>query len=70
MREKSKRVKRIGEILIDQGVATENQIAEALRPGKGKTYYSKIGEVLVHLGYATPEQIQAALAEQNKGRRS
>ena len=70
MHEKSKRIKRLGEILIEHGVATEDQIAEALRPGKGKTYYSKIGEVLVHLGYATPEQIQAALKEQNKGRKS
>ena len=67
MHEKSRRTKRLGEILVEQGVVTEDQIAEALRPGKGKTYYSKIGEVLVHLGYANPEQVQVALKEQNQG---
>ena len=67
MHEKSRRTKRLGEILVEHGVVTDDQIAEALRPGKGKTYYSKIGEVLVHLGYAKPEQIQVALKEQNQG---
>ena len=68
MQEKGKRAKRLGEILIEHGVVTEDQIAEALRPGKGRTYYSRMGEVLVHLGYATPEQVQAALRQQNNGR--
>lgn len=67
MQEKGKRVKRLGEILIEHGVVTEDQLAEALRPGKRKTYNSKMGEVLVHLGYATPEQVQAALRKQNNG---
>jgi len=66
MHEKSTRTKRLGEILIDRGVVTEEQVAEALRPGKGKTYFSKIGEVLVYLGYTTPDQIQSALREQGK----
>jgi len=66
MIEKTTRPARIGEILVAKGILTEDQIMEALRPGKGRTYYSKIGEVLVHLGYATPDQIQAALNEQKR----
>jgi hypothetical protein len=66
MHDEGTRTMRLGEILVDRGVVTEEQVAEALRPGKGRTYYSKIGEVLVHLGYTTPDQIQAALREQGR----
>lgn len=50
--------KRIGEILIDAGVLTDNQIQDALtnrRPNE------KIGETLIRLGYITESQILDAL---------
>lgn len=53
--------KRIGEILLDQGVINENQLKEALEYQKlsGK----RLGEILVDLGYATEEDIAKALSQ-------
>ena len=61
------KVKRLGQILLDHGVLTSDQLAAALarQAGSGRTYFSHLGDVLVHMGQATPEQIQEALAEQS-----
>ena len=52
---------RIGDVLIDAGLVTREQVENALAiqtTGKKK----KIGELLVHLGYITEEQLLNALA--------
>lgn len=51
--------KRIGEILIDEGLITPEQRDKALEEG-GR----RIGKTLVKLGYVTEEQIAKALAHQ------
>jgi type IV pilus assembly protein PilB len=56
------RYKRLGDILISEGIITEDQLKEAisLQEREGK----KIGEILVNLGYVTEEQIVIALSKQ------
>jgi type IV pilus assembly protein PilB len=56
------RYKRLGDILISEGVITEEQLKEAisLQEKEGK----KIGEILVKLGYISEEQIVIALSKQ------
>ncbi|MEN3045153.1 MAG: ATPase, T2SS/T4P/T4SS family [Candidatus Hydrothermales bacterium] len=57
-----KRIKRIGEMLIDAGVITEEQLKEALELQKrnGK----RLGSILLELGYATEDDILKVLSEQ------
>ncbi len=55
--------RKIGEILIEKGVITEDQLQEALsiqaeRPGR------KIGEILIKQKYITESELKSALAEQ------
>ncbi len=55
--------KRLGDVLLEQGVVTEKQINETLRKrSKGE----KIGEALIRFGYVTASQIVDAL-EQSLG---
>jgi type IV pilus assembly protein PilB len=54
--------KKIGEILIEQGSATQDQIVAAVL--ESKDYGKRVGEVLVEQGACTEEQIARALAEQ------
>jgi len=54
--------KRIGEILIDEGLLTEDQLETALTIQKGKG--KKLGKVLVELGYVTDIQVTESLTRQ------
>ena len=54
--------KRIGEILIEQGVVTDDQLAEALIQSK-KTD-TPIGSMLVSMGFITVDQLKDALTVQ------
>ena len=49
----------LGEILLDEGTITQEQLDKALEDGN-----RKIGEILVEDGITTPEKIEKALAEQ------
>jgi type IV pilus assembly protein PilB len=52
----------LGEILVDSGTVTEDQIQEALQIQKERG--EPMGKVLVELGYVTENQILMALGEQ------
>lgn len=52
----------IGEILVDKGIITQQQLNEAL--DARRTSSDRIGKILVNLGYATEQDVAAALAEQ------
>lgn len=54
--------KRIGDMLLEAGIITQEQLEDALE--KNKTAHKKIGEMLVDLGYATEEAIGEELATQ------
>ncbi len=60
MARKSK--KKIGEILIEQGSATQDKIVAAVL--ESKDFGKRVGEVLVEQGACTEEQVARALAEQ------
>lgn len=49
----------IGEILIQKGIITPDQLGKALEAQKAGG--GKLGEVLVKLGFASAEKIEAAL---------
>ncbi len=52
----------IGEILVEMGVVTPQQILEALRQQMGGDT-RKLGEILVAMGFCAAEDVTAALAE-------
>jgi type IV pilus assembly protein PilB len=54
--------KRMGEILIEKGLITEEQIENALLYQEGKN--KKIGKVLIELGYINAMQVAEALTKQ------
>ena len=54
--------RRIGQILVEQGIVTEAQIREALE--QAKTQGGALGQMLVQLGYSTEDDVIHALAEQ------
>ncbi len=56
--------KRIGEMLIDKGLLTEEQLQQALETQQQTTQL--IGEVLMDLGFVEPRQLHETLAEQLK----
>lgn len=56
------RTRRIGEILREHTLLTEEQIQEALRAQQGTGQL--LGEVLMEMGYITEEELLRALAEQ------
>ncbi|RKX54234.1 MAG: general secretion pathway protein GspE [Thermotoga sp.] len=58
----SLRYKRIGEILVDKGIITNEDLATAMNIQR--SVKRPLGEVLVEYGYATWEQIAEALASQ------
>lgn len=60
MREKSK--KRLGEILVEDGVLARNHLEEALDHQKEEG--GLLGQILVRLGYITEEDLLAALGRQ------
>ncbi len=51
--------KTVGEILVERGEITTEEVEEALSQQK------RTGEILTEVGKVTPEQVKAALAEQN-----
>lgn len=55
-------VLRLGDILIEQGVITEQQLQESLRYQQETG--ARLGETLSELGYATSDQVAAALVWQ------
>ena len=56
-------VLRLGDILVEQGVITEEQLSLSLRFQRDTG--ARLGATLTELGYATPDQIAAALAWQS-----
>jgi type IV pilus assembly protein PilB len=56
------RKKKLGEILIAEGVLTEEQLENALIAQKGKN--KKLGKVLIELGYITDIQVAECLTKQ------
>lgn len=56
--------RRLGDLLVDAGILTENQLSEALKHHKLK--HQKLGITLIDLGYTTEEQIANALHKQLK----
>lgn len=50
------------EILIRQGVISNNQLAEAVQMAKGSN--TKVSDALIRLGYATSEEVMRAVAQQ------
>lgn len=60
MREKYK--KRLGEILVEDGIITPESVTEALDNQKKEG--GMIGQILIRLGYITEENLLAALGKQ------
>jgi type IV pilus assembly protein PilB len=58
-------LKKLGEILIERGCLTHQQLEEALKEQAGAPSHSKIGEVLVKKGWVTHDDIKKALAVQS-----
>lgn len=54
--------KRIGELLIERGIITQEQLEEALKIQKEDK--KLLGEILVNLGYATEEEVMISLTTQ------
>jgi type IV pilus assembly protein PilB len=61
-RNHSLRKKKLGEILIDAGVITEEQLSNALTLQQGKN--KRLGKVLVELGYIDDNQVAKTLSRQ------
>lgn len=58
--------KRIGEILLERGILTENELEDVL---SAQDVNKKVGDLVVEKGYATEKDIQYALGEQEKIKR-
>jgi len=54
--------KRLGDLLVEAGLVSRDQVEEALRLQKSRN--ERIGEILVDLGYVTEDEVAAALAEE------
>ena len=54
--------KRIGDILVEEGILTEEQLEEALKAAKAEN--KKIGEAITDLGFACEQDIAEALSSQ------
>lgn len=57
----------LGEILITAGVATPEQVQQALAEQAKSAVKERLGEVFVRLGIATPHQVREALLRQLGG---
>jgi type IV pilus assembly protein PilB len=55
-------VRRLGDLLVAEGLITEEQLRQALNEQKGKT--DKLGTILVGLGFVTEEQLIGFLSRQ------
>ncbi|MBM4017414.1 MAG: hypothetical protein FJ288_03655, partial [Planctomycetes bacterium] len=54
---------RLGDLLVQRGVITEEQLAAALAAQQRGQQQRLLGEILVDLGHATKEQVLSAVAE-------
>jgi len=54
--------KRLGDLLIDEGLITEEQLKTALAEQKANA--GRLGGILVTMGFVTDEQISDALGKQ------
>ena len=54
---------RLGDVLIERGVITEQQLQQALAYQKDRGHKRLLGEVLIELGYVTDEGVMETLAE-------
>lgn len=61
---KSRRKKRLGDLLVDAGTITEKQLLEALDMQKGSKKGERLGTLLVDMGFTTDVNIVKALEEQ------
>ncbi|AQT68911.1 Type II traffic warden ATPase [Anaerohalosphaera lusitana] len=53
----------IGQVLLERGLISDEQIAEALSVQKAEGHRKLLGEILVELNFCTENQISSALAE-------
>lgn len=56
--------KRLGDLLVEVGVITEEQLGTALEMQKTEKKGEKLGSVLIELGFTTEQQIMEALQQQ------
>ena len=61
---RARRKKRLGDLLQDAGVVTEENILEALKVQRESEKKQKLGVTLVDLGFTTDENIAEALSKQ------
>jgi type IV pilus assembly protein PilB len=54
--------KKLGEMLVENGILTESQLLQALETQKKKGKF--LGEIIVRLGFVTKEKLDEALARQ------
>jgi type IV pilus assembly protein PilB len=54
---------RLGDLLVQRGVVTNEQLVHALELQQNGQQQRLIGEILVDMGYATKEQVLSAVAE-------
>lgn len=59
-----RKTKSIGQILIENGFLSENQLRMAIKLQKEMYEDLRLGEVLVQTGFVTDEQIKMSLADQ------
>ena len=57
--------KKIGELLIEAGAVTDEQVRKALGQQRAFGKGQKLGAVLISLGYTTPAAVGRALARQH-----
>ena len=60
------RKKRLGDLLVDAGVISQNQLVKALGIQKTEKRDTRLGELLIDLGYTDEKQIMKAMCEQLK----
>ena len=54
---------RIGDLLLDKGLITQEQIAQALDYQRNRGHKKLLGEILIELDLVTEEQVCETLAE-------
>ncbi|MCD6569268.1 MAG: chemotaxis protein CheA [Deltaproteobacteria bacterium] len=60
--------KKIGEILVDSGVATPEEVDDALATQESEASEKKLGQVMVEKGYAPAKEVAGALRQQQAAR--
>lgn len=57
---------RIGDLLVQKGIITEENLMQALKLQKENNYTKKLGEILIQEGFVTEKEIAKELSEQLK----